>query len=546
MIPDNEPEVKPIIAHEEQDGRFLDDGTCHILDCPCADCAKAVRGELERYAAAAGTDLEPVEDPRDRADRIIAAWAKMDHNQRDFAMAFVIRYDGQWVDRREFGGDRQQYAFDVARGRWMEFKDGHWTPARTIYDALGALIERICGDQPSLVSKWGKLSVYKDVLTLAKEHLTIDQWDTEGDLMGLPGGDLWDLEMGWGEPNFRRWPITKQTGVDPAEYQSSTTCKGGCTCLWHSFLSDATGGDLDMQENLQISVGASMFAGNPDHRLNVLVGDGGTGKGVLLNTLTKALGDYAGTMPASVLAGKGNDHPTGLAGVVDKRFVAVHEVNAEVWREETLKTITGGDTIPVRFMRQDFFVVKPECTLWVSSNQPPNLRMVDNAIKRRLRIWPFEHKPTVIDKRLSGKLQEPAMLGNVLQWALAGAAMYARLEGEIEDCEAVIKATRDYFDDVDTIGAWLEACTTPSLTPELDTGAAAAFEHYITWCKSEGQYYTNRTAWGVSMSRRVNKRRGKRGNVYAIELESVGAVYGESVPPTPIKAPDLATKQGRF
>ena len=383
---------------------------------------------------------------------------------------------------------------------------------------MGGLIDRLCGDKPSLASKWLKVAVYKDVLSLAKEHMTVDQWDADGELMGLPNGDVWDLERGWGEPNFRRFPITKTTGADPAEYQGKT-CRRNCTCHWHSFLYDVTGGDFDMAEGLQISVGASLFGGNRDHRLNVVCGDGGTGKSVFLNTIAKALGDYAGAMPASVLASKGNDHPTGLAGVVDKRFVVVPEVSGGMWKEETLKTITGGDAIPVRYMRQDFFVVKPDCTLWVSTNQPPALHMVDDAIKRRLRIWPFTHKPTEVDPRLGEKLQEPAMLGKVLQWALRGAESYARLKGElVEDCDAVIEATRDYFTDVDTIGAWLEACTTPSNIPEDDTGAAAAFKHYSAWCESEGQRPTNRTAWGVTMGRRVERRRTGRGHVYQIEL----------------------------
>ena len=71
-----------------------------------------------------------------------------------------------------------------------------------------------------------------------------------------------------------------------------------------------TGGDADMAEGLQISVGASLFGGNRDHRLNVVCGDGGTGKTVFLNAIARALGGYAGAMPPSVLASKGNDHPT--------------------------------------------------------------------------------------------------------------------------------------------------------------------------------------------------------------------------------------------
>ena len=304
-----------------------------------------------------------------------------------------------------------------------------------------------------------------------------------------------------------------------------------------------------MEDGLQVSVGASLFGGNRDHRLNVVTGDGGTGKSVFLNAVARALGDYAGALPASVLASKGNDHPTGLAGVVDKRFVVVPEVSGGMWKEETLKTITGGDSIPVRYMRQDFFVVQPDCTLWVSTNAPPALRMVDEAIKRRIRIWPFTHKPAEIDPRLGEKLQEPAMMGKVLQWALSGAASYAGLKVELPDCEAVTLATLDYFSDVDTIAGWLETSTTPSHIPEHDTGATAAYTHYEEWCAKERQKPVSRTAWGISMGRRVKKHRGKRGHVYAIELEDgdgVGLVQGSSLNPTPSADPDSATKQGSF
>ena len=416
--------------------------------------------------------------------------------------------------------------------------------------SVGGLIELLCGDNPSLASKWLKVAVFKDVLTLAKEDMTVDTWDADGELMGLPNGEIWDLVKGWADPNFRRYTVTKTTGVDPEEYQSKAICRRNCTCHWHSFLDDVTGGDYDMAEGLQVSVGASLFGGNRDHRLNVVCGDGGTGKSVFLNTIAKALGDYAGAMPASVLASKGNDHPTGLAGIVGKRFVVVPEVSGGMWKEETLKTITGGDAIPVRYMRQDFFVVKPECTLWVSTNQPPALRVVDDAIKRRLRIWPFTHKPIDVDPGLSERLQEPEMLGVVLQWALKGAEKYARLEGELTDCDAVLEATSDYFSEVDTIAAWLEAGTTKSIAPELDTGAAAAFKHYSAWCVAEGQQPSSRTSWGISMGRRMERRRGKRGHVYPLELDAlaggVGLVNGSSPNPTPSIDPDLATKQGRL
>ena len=136
---------------------------------------------------------------------------------------------------------------------------------------MGGLIERLCGDNPSLASRWLKVAVFKDVLALAKEDMTVDTWDSDGELMGLPNGEIWDLERGWAGRISRRLPITKTTGVDPEEYQGKAICWSNCTCLWHSFLSDVTGGDYDMQEGLQISIGASLYGGNRDHRLNVVV-----------------------------------------------------------------------------------------------------------------------------------------------------------------------------------------------------------------------------------------------------------------------------------
>ena len=161
--------------------------------------------------------------------------------------------------------------------------------------------------------------------------------------------------------------------------------------------------------------------------------------------------------------------------------------------------------------------------------------MVDDAIRRRIRIWPFTHKPKDVDPRLGEKLKEPAMMGKVLQWALSGAETYAKLEGELPDCEAVTLATRDYFSDVDTIAGWLEVGTTASHILEHDTGATAAFKHYSAWCEAEGQKPVSRTAWGISMGRRVEWRRSERGKFYSIELEvlaeNVGFIAGFTLQP---------------
>ena len=69
---------------------------------------------------------------------------------------------------------------------------------------------------------------------------------------------------------------------------------------WLDFVSEACGPDGEMASALQAAVGASAFGHNREHRVEVLCGDGGTGKSTFAETISAALGGYAGVLPASV------------------------------------------------------------------------------------------------------------------------------------------------------------------------------------------------------------------------------------------------------
>ena len=47
------------------------------------------------------------------------------------------------------------------------------------------------------------------------------------------------------------------------------------------------------------------------------------------------------------------------------------------WAETRIKTMTGGDKISARFMRQDFFEFTPQFKLLIMGNHRPGLRGVD-------------------------------------------------------------------------------------------------------------------------------------------------------------------------
>jgi putative DNA primase/helicase len=83
-------------------------------------------------------------------------------------------------------------------------------------------------------------------------------------------------------------------------------------------------------------------------------------------------------------------------------------------RQSTRQRLTGGDEVQARFMRQDFWKYVPKFKLVVAGNNKPRLRTVDEAIKRRINLIPF-NATIPADKRdpdLSEKLktEAPAIL----------------------------------------------------------------------------------------------------------------------------------------
>ena len=79
-----------------------------------------------------------------------------------------------------------------------------------------------------------------------------------------------------------------------------------------------------------------------------------------------------------------------------------------------------GDIVKARFMRQDFFEYTPQFTLVIVGNHKPGLRSVDEAMRRRFHLIPFNITipPGERDPRLGEKLKRE--WPGILQWCIAG------------------------------------------------------------------------------------------------------------------------------
>lgn len=264
------------------------------------------------------------------------------------------------------------------------------------------------------------------------------------------------------------------------------------------FLGELVDGDDDLASYLQRVAGYACTGSVREHVLPFLFGPGGNGKGTLLETLAHALGDYAHAMPEGFLAEKRTEpHPTELARLRGARLAYCSETTAgSHWNEARLKTLTGGDTITARHMRQDFFTFEPTHTLVVMGNNQPQIRSVDDAIKRRIQLVPLTHQPPRPDPTLPEKLRRE--VDGILSWALAGAIAWC--DGGVQPPEAVRERSAIYFDAQDPLGEWLEeTCHTG---PRWESAITPLHRSWAAWCESRGVRAMGRKGLGDELEKR--------------------------------------------
>jgi putative DNA primase/helicase len=369
-------------------------------------------------------------------------------------------------------------------GRWMYWNGTCWRQDDTlsVFDRARAICRRAsvqCGDgEKATAVRLAASTTVAAVEKLARadrQHAAVvDQWDTDPWLLNTPAGTA-NLRTGEIHPHQREQYHTKITAAS----------LGGECPRWLKFLDRITAGNHELQSFLQRVIGYSLTGITIEHSLFFCYGTGANGKSVFVRTNTELLGDYAKTAPTSTFTATNTEqHPTDLAGLRGVRFVSATETEEDTrWAEAKIKSLTGGDRIAARFMRQDFFEYVPQFKLFVAGNRKPGLRSVDEAIRRRLHLIPF----TVTipegerDLRLADKLK--AEWPGILRWAIEGCLAWQR-EG-LNPPAVVRNATSDYFAAEDAIGRWLEdRCITGA---GYWTPVASLFANWQRWSAQTGE-----------------------------------------------------------
>ena len=318
--------------------------------------------------------------------------------------------------------------------------------------------------------------------------------DTNLMLLGLKNAQCIDLATGMvfdAEPHHL---ITKAVGC---EFDPYATCP-----QWETFLLDVFQNDHDLIDYLQQWVGYCLTGSIAEQQILFAYGLGANGKSVLFSVLAEMFGTYAITAPVDTFMLNGNEGPKSylLARLAGARFVLANETaDGQRLAENTIKELTGGETIAAAHKYGHVFQFRPSFKIAIVGNHKPVIRGTDTGIWRRLHMLPFNRTfaPHEQDPNLVKKLKSE--LSGILNWAIKGAQAW-QINRRLKVPDTMRKEADVYRSESDIIGQWLsENCNVQ--VGEKESAAALYFD-YGNWCRRNGHQVSSQTIFGRRLSER--------------------------------------------
>lgn len=313
------------------------------------------------------------------------------------------------------------------------------------------------------------LEMARNKIIASHEEFDPDPW-----LLNCQNGTI-DLRTGELREHSRADLITK---VTPVEYDPDADAP-----TFHAFLERILPSE-ELRGFLQRAFGMALSGEIRDNVLIILYGSGSNGKSTLMEVILEALGKYGKAAVPDLLMSKGRSHLTELADLFGARLVSCMESEeGKRLNEGLVKQLTGRDRISARRMREDPWEFEPTHSIFFGTNHKPEVRGMDHAIWRRLKLVPFEVKipDAEQDKSLPEKLQ--AELPGILAWLVEGCLEWQRIG--LQEPEEVTNATDEYRADMDLLQQFIEDCCV--VHPDAEAPATALYKSYSRWAEEMGE-----------------------------------------------------------
>jgi P4 family phage/plasmid primase-like protien len=427
----------------------------------------------------------------------------------------------KWFAERIANLFGEKIRFNQTSGKFLIFNGKHWANdehgdvhkfASETNTRIFTEINNFEGERTRIIKallKFEKLQVFRGALGFLEQfpgiRKTENEFDRQNHLFNCQNGTL-NLSTGAFKPHN---PIDNISKISEAFFNPDAKYP-----LWQNFMNRIFNGDFETIFYLQKAVGISLLGDVKEQCFFFCFGRGANGKSVFFETLALLFGSYYQKAPSEMLMLKNQNSsvPNDIARLKGSRFVVASELQDGLrFNEAVLKNLTGGDSIPARFLYKEFFEFKPTHKLWIYGNHRPVVRGSDDGVWRRIKLIPFLVQIPVEQRiplpELVASLSKE--LSGILNWALEGLNAY-RKEG-LKDCKAVREATAGYREESDSLGDFLNDCI--EFCQAGETKNEELYPAYQDWCKKTGEYpYNSRRFCSMMRERGLSDKRGAQGS----------------------------------
>lgn len=250
--------------------------------------------------------------------------------------------------------------------------------------------------------------------------------------------------------------------------------------------------DREVREFVLRLDGYALTGSVQDHVFPIHYGNGRNGKGAHERLMLHVSGDYGRKVPIELfMMRKGETHPTEKATLFGVRYASSSEnEEGSSFAVSQIKTLTGGDVVSCRRMREDFWEFWPTHKFQLHVNHKSRIKESKDAIWDRVYLipWTVKFDEKQQDKNLDAKLRAEAsgilnvLLKACLEWQATG----------LRPPDSIKAVNDEYRRENDVVGRFLDECCEVDAAYEVKS--KDLYGTYTTWCTENGMKPWSQTA----------------------------------------------------
>ncbi len=399
-----------------------------------------------------------------------------------------------------------------ANEQFYRYRRGAWEQIEERAHVRHALA-RFFGSKASADIINGTLTLLKDFLVVPDAALNPNK-----NLICLRNGtlDTTTYQLLEHSPNHR---LTNRTDI---EWNPDAACP-----RWLQFMDEIFAFDADKVQKIafiQEWMGYCLVPDTSQHKFVWMVGAGGNGKSVLLNILTKLVGEKNVSHAYMERLGE----KCVRAELEGKLLNISSEMSADATiADGYFKAIVSGDLVEAERKFKPSFSFRPNVRLIAATNHLPRLLDHSDGFNRRAVILGFNRQFSEQEKDVELESKLTGELSGILTWAVEG-LRNLRTRARFDIPESSVATLSQYRQESDPVALFV----VEKLEPVISGGIATQelYPIYQTWCRDFGY----KPLSGISFGKRLGslgfeRRRGSRCDYWLVTWRADDCIEGESV-----------------